>query len=396
MKQTLLALIICLVVAVSCNSVKKTQKAINFGNYNEAIETALKQLRNDKLKKNNQPFVFMLKEAFDKAEEVDLNLISFLEKEGNPANFEKIYNTYANLNIRQEKIRPLLPLINLKNNKQIPFSFSNYDTKIIQSKEQLSNYLYQNSVNIVKNSNKKIELRKAYSDLNYLNGLKPNYKNVLELMSEAHFKGTDFIIVELKNSTNKFIPQKLQDDLLNIDTFKLNSFWTVYHSNEQTNVKHDYNLLIDFQDINVSPEQIKERIVVQEKQVKDGWKYLLDQKGNTIKDSLGNKIKVDNFKTIKSTFYENTQFKTAQVIGKISFIDLESNQLLESFPLRSEFIFENTYGTFRGDKNALEESHILLLNNRFIPFPSNEQMIYDTGEDLKQQLKSIIQNNKFK
>jgi len=30
-----------------------------------------------------------------------------------------------------------------------------------------------------------------------------------------------------------------------------------------------------------------------------------------------------------------------------------------------------------------------------VPFPSNEQMVYDTGEDLKQKLKSIINRYNF-
>jgi hypothetical protein len=31
-----------------------------------------------------------------------------------------------------------------------------------------------------------------------------------------------------------------------------------------------------------------------------------------------------------------------------------------------------------------------------VPFPSNEQMVYDTGSDLKNKLKGIIQRNNFR
>jgi hypothetical protein len=31
-----------------------------------------------------------------------------------------------------------------------------------------------------------------------------------------------------------------------------------------------------------------------------------------------------------------------------------------------------------------------------VQFPTNEQMIYDSGQDLKQKLKSIITRNKFR
>ena len=58
-----------------------------------------------------------------------------------------------------------------------------------------------------------------------------------------------------------------------------------------------------------------------------------------------------------------------------------------------EFInesFENIYGNFRGDERALLREDRDLIRNRRVPFPSNEQMVYDTGEDLKAKLKDII------
>jgi hypothetical protein len=47
--------------------------------------------------------------------------------------------------------------------------------------------------------------------------------------------------------------------------------------------------------------------------------------------------------------------------------------------------------------NALEKKPItpILIEEQFL-FPTNEQMVYDTGEDLKLKLKNIITNNKFR
>jgi len=60
--------------------------------------------------------------------------------------------------------------------------------------------------------------------------------------------------------------------------------------------------------------------------------------------------------------------------------------LLKSFPLASEFVFENKYANYRGDKRALNKQQRRFVNNKFIPFPSNEQTMYDSGENLKQKL----------
>jgi hypothetical protein len=40
----------------------------------------------------------------------------------------------------------------------------------------------------------------------------------------------------------------------------LNDKWTVYNSNRQKGIDYDYGMVINFRQIYISPEQIKERI----------------------------------------------------------------------------------------------------------------------------------------
>ena len=268
-------------------------------------------------------------------------------------------------------------------------------SEIIDSKNALSNYLYTNSKNLLQTANK-IEARKVFDDLNYLNSINPGFKDVKKLIEEAQFKGTDFVNVYTKNETNMMIPIRLQDDLLDFSTYGLNDKWTVYHSNRQQGITYDFGIILNFREINISPEQIKEKQVIQEKQIKDGVKNLLDANGNIVRDSLGNPIKVDKFITVKGTAYQFTQFKACQVTAKVDYIDFNNNQLINTYPLASEFIFENIYATFRGDRRAFDEQYISYFGKRAVPFPSNEQMVYDTGEDLKAKLKEIISRNRIR
>ena len=77
-------------------------------------------------------------------------------------------------------------------------------------------------------------------------------------------------------------------------------------------------------------------------------------------------------------------------MGTIIYKDLKSNQVVDSFNIDSGFVFENLFAEFRGDRRALTRNDLALLRNRLLPFPSNEQLVYDTGEDLKLTLKQII------
>jgi uncharacterized protein YeeX (DUF496 family) len=375
--------------------VKQTQNLLSAGNYDEAILNSTSNLRSNKDKKGNQDYVYLLEEAFAKAKERDLNSITLWVKEKNPANFEKIFNTYLQLNNRQEKIKPLLPLKLLKERRNAIFPFDNYNDEMVASKNNLSGYLYANAKTLLSSSNK-ANFRKAFDDLNYLNEINPNYKNVGNLIDDARFKGTDYVLVFTKNETEQIIPARLQNDLLDFNTYGLNNKWTVFHSQKQKGITYDYGMTIRFQNILVSPEQIKEKEFIKEKQIIDGQKRLLDANGKEVIDNTGKIVMVDNLQNATIRIFESRQLKSCQVQAKIDYTDRITNQLTQSFPLVSEFVFENIFATYKGDRRASDTDYYSYFDRRAIPFPSNEQMVYDTGEDLKMKLKELISNNSFR
>src|SRR5690606_17442117 len=125
---------------------------------------------------------------------------------------------------------------------------------IVESKSALSKYLYDNSKALLKSTNK-LEIRKAYDDLEYLNQINPNYLNTLQLQEEALAKGRYYVNVALRNQTNLVIPVALQNDLLDFNTFGMNDKWTVYHNSIQKQIKYDYQIIVNFRAINITPEQ---------------------------------------------------------------------------------------------------------------------------------------------
>ncbi|ULC58460.1 hypothetical protein MBM09_11070 [Flaviramulus sp. BrNp1-15] len=385
--KKLLLFTIGLMLVASCSTSKKIEKSLSVGNYDLAIADAISKLRTNKDKKGKADFITMLQEAYNKATERDLSNIDFLKKDSNPVNFIRIYDAYVGLDNRQERIKPLLPLY--VNGREINFNFSDYTSQIINYKNNASEQLYNNANNLL-NSNNKLDYRLAYDNFREIEDINPNYKDVRQLLEVAHNKGTDFVLVDMINDTQKVIPVRLENDLLNFSSYGLNNFWAVYHNTPEEKVEYDYNMRVNLRAINISPEQIKERQVIKEKQIADGKKSLLDDNGQVVKDSLGNAIQVDNLKTVRCEYYEFTQFKSTQVTGNVEYVNLKTNQLVDAFPVTSEFIFEHIYATSRGDRRALDTSLIPFLERRAVPFPTEEQMIYDTGEDLKLQLKNII------
>ena len=99
MKKLLLSLF-ALVIIIACSSVKQTEEALNTGNYNQAINIALKNLRTNKEKKGKQAYITMLESAYAKANQRDLARIDFLTKDGNKAQLEEVYNIYQQLDTK--------------------------------------------------------------------------------------------------------------------------------------------------------------------------------------------------------------------------------------------------------------------------------------------------------
>ena len=385
--KKLLLFTIGLSILVACGGKKQVEAAVNSGNYDQAITTALNKLKTNKNKKRKYDYVLMLQDAYYKVVERDLNNIKHLKKDKNPELYREIYETYIDLDGRQEAIKPVLPLF--VNGKNIPFKFNDYSNDIVQSRETVSDYFYEKGLDLLELEDK-LQIREAYNVLSYIEAINPNYELTRSLMKEAHERGTSYVSVTIQNRTNQIIPQRLEDDLLNFDTYGLNQFWTVYHAQPNKEVTYDYAMQLQLKQINISPERIKEREFIREKDVADGWEYELDSNGNVVKDTLGNDIKIDKIIRVRARYNEFTQIKSTQVIADVVYLDIKTKQLLDTFTIDSEFVFENLFARMRGDKRALKSEDRKILNNRRVPFPSNEQMVYDTGEDLKLKLKDII------
>lgn len=377
-----------LLFIVACSSVKQANKALSSGNYEEAIHIAVNRLQKNKDKKADKEQIVILEKAFEKFKSSYTNKITFLEKENKPYNTQQIYDLYVCLDKVQNDIYPLLPLVK-NNGSEARFEFDDYSDKIINAKANYIAYLYDNSSQLL-NSSQKSDFRKAYNQLKELSTLESNYKNTKTLLEEAHFKGTDFYLVRIVNSTDQMIPRKLEDELLDFNTYGLGSFWKEFHSEEQRNVPYAYEVVLDFREILVSPERISEKEIALQKEIKDGYFYKTDRNGNYILDENGNKIKEDKIINVSGTLLQVIQTKSLAASGQVYHYDITKNKRVNTFPLKTEFIFENIFAEFKGDNRVLNKDEKAMVNNKFFPFPSNEQMLFDASSEIKSRLAGIL------
>jgi len=390
--KTVIHLLFISFLIIGCNSVKRNQKFIAKGNYNQSISLSVKKLQKDKTSEKNEEHIVLLEEAYKKAVDEDTRRVSFLKKEKNPMNTREIYTRYKDLSGRQEIVRSLLPLYSNSLGREAKFKMVNYTDDLITSKNNFLDYLYTEGALYMKRQNIE-DYRSAYSLYCEIEELQANYLDVPSLIQDAHFYGTDFVLVVLNNYSGQLIPYRMERDLLDFNTYGLNDFWIEYHNKQEQNIDYNFEIALDFRNINISPERISEREERRSKDIKSGWKYKRNRNGDIINDEDGNPIKIDTYETVTAFITSTKQSKSVFVEGNVIYRNLISGQYLNRYPLSSEFIFENIFAVYRGDKRALTNEDLDWINNRFVYFPTNEQMVLDAAEDIKIRLKDILKNN---
>lgn len=385
--RNLLFLFVALILT-SCNSVKKTQRAANSGDYTVAMNRSIQQLQRNKFNNKGRTYATILKQSFENYRTTTLERIRFLERETLKDNSKPVYQSYVNLQNFQNRIRPLLPLEN-QNRERINFDFYDFSENILVEKENYANYLYTKANDLLR-SNDKIDSRLAYNSLVELEQIAPNFRNSANLKREAYINGVDYILVSLYNDTQQVIPSQVEDRLLNFNTLNLDDLWTEYHVNKSDDVSYNLSIDINFTSIQFSPERLLDRQINLDREVVDGWRYKKNRNGEFILDDRGNKIKEDVVINASGVLFETIQSKEVQVMAEVNYFDLGTKQKINSYPLESLFVFENRFADFEGNKKVLNKDELFLLRGGPVPYPSNEIMLTDASEEIKGKLKIIL------
>ncbi len=381
---------VCITIVSIFASCSSSTKLMRSGNYDGAIYKATKKL---KRKKDKEKEIITLEQAYQKANERDKEKIIFLKKEGKPESWDLIFSTYARMSQRQQNIKPLLPLRIASQGRDAKFEFANYDEEIIQAKKNATEYFYAHALTLLDKNNQS-DARQAYNELLKVKSFSTNYKDVDKQLTRAKDIGTSYVLFKMKNATGVPLPPNFEDELTKISLNELNGEWVKYYTTETKGMTYDYTILVNMKNINVSPEGVKETNFTETKTIPDGFTYALDSKGNVMKDTAGNDIKIPKTKTISCNVVETYQTKKAIIAGTLDYINNNTGQLIKTDPIASENFFENRAYAAIGDLNALKPETAAKLGNRPMPFPPGFDMLLQAGGVLKGMVKNIIVNNK--
>ena len=386
MKRIVLVIFILTILLAGCGSSKKQ---LEKGNYDAAIQKAVKDLRKDP-KDTKQ--IDILTQAYKIANEQDNERVRMLKMEGKPNSWDEIYLVYKVLNDRQALVRTLPPL-NM-NGRSIEFPYVDYMADMVNAKRKAADFYYAHG-DVLMKSGIKESCRQAFAEYVRAKEYVGDYEGIDNKIQEAKLKGISRVFISIQNSSMLKFPKEFEDDLLALDLPRLNSEWVEYSTqNLNDNTQYDYFVNVTVKNIIVSPDQSLQRDSVIKRRIEDGFTYVLDKKGNVMKDTLGNDMKQTKYKNLQCALVETIQSKTCRIDGDVDVIQMNPNKELRKDPIRAESNFENISSRALGDIQALNSNQLERTKTSIVPFPTDIEMVIRCSQSLKMAIKGAIQNDR--
>jgi hypothetical protein len=386
MKRIVPVIFILTILLAGCGSSKKQ---LEKGNYDAAIQKAVKDLRKDP-KDTKQ--IDILNQAYKIANEQDNERVRMLKMEGKPNSWDEIYLVYKALNDRQALVRTLPPL-NM-NGRSIEFPYVDYIQDMVNAKRKAADFYYAHGDELMKSGIKE-SYRQAFAEYMRAKEYVGDYEGIDNKIQDAKLRGISKVFISIQNSSMLKFPKEFEDDLLALDLPRLNSEWVEYSTqNLNENTQYDYYVNVNVKNIMVSPDQSLQRDSVIKRRIEDGFTYVMDKKGNVMKDSLGNDIKQTKYKNLQCALVETIQSKTCRIDGDVDVIQMNPNKELRKDPIRAESNFENISSRALGDIQALNANQLERTKTSIVPFPTDIAMVIRCSQSLKMAIRGAIQNDR--
>jgi len=380
-------LLIFALLIMSCSS---PEKLLVKGNYDALIEKSVKNLIK---KPDSEEDAEMLDKAYKLANDRDMDRIKYLKMEGNPNTWDEMLGLYGSLKNRQVSVRRVLPLH--VGGRTIQYEYVDYDAEMVAAKRKAADYYYNHGRSLMEGKTKEsyrqanYELRRAQD---YSGG---SYPDLTRLLAETRYQGMSRVLVGAVNKTIINLPAEFMDGLVSVNANELNSEWVEYYTRKlDKETEYDYYVDIILQNIEVSPDVVQDKDEILKKTVDNGFEYVLDSKGNVMRDTAGNDIKVKKYKEIQCTLIETHQLKDCNIRGEIEFSSMNPQSLLKKQPIGATMHFEHVSARAVGDVNALTPEKRQLIEMKPMPFPDDIRMIFDCTEQLKKAINEAVQYNR--
>lgn len=373
MKARLLPFVLLLAVLIgSCSTGKK---ALQKGNYADAVFKSIERLRSNPDSKNA---ISTLKNAYPLA--VQILEIEIEELLGtNDANkYVFVAEKYQLLDNMAKDIRRSPAAMKIIPNPRT------YTSQLTAAKNKAAEEAYQNGRNLM-DKNTREESREAFYAFQTCLNYNPNYKDARRLLDIARERATLKVLVEqipvpgrYKLSSGFFYDQILSY-LNSSRSNEFISFMTPKEAKKYSNIDQFMQMeFFDFQ-VGASKENHKEKEYTSRDSVKVG-SATIDGK------------KVDVYNKVKASLTTHKREVSSSGVLQIRIIDAYSNKILEQRKLPGSFVWKTEWASYNGDKRALSKVQLELCNRKPASAPAPQDLFLEFTKPIFDQTKSYLGN----
>lgn len=374
-------------IMIAGTGCKVAEKEFRKGNYDDAIDICVKRLIDNP---DKSEYILIMEEAFRRANDEDLAAVKALNAEGRPDRWEDIYFIYQRIYVRQEKIKPLMPLYVGAEERDAEFKFVDAVGELNNAKKNAAAYWYADGM-LKLNTGDMYKAREAYYTLQNIHRYYAEYKDVDDQIAKAKALGMADALFLLQNNTTGNYNYNVQQAINKFTVREDYGTWyRVYNTLAEKDAEFTIELIL--REVQAFPEKVSTNRYQESKEIIDGYEFVYDAQGNMVLDSLGKPVKVPDYKTVTAWVTETWQEKVATISGEVLYKD-KSGRVLRSIPVRSDAVFQNYYATATGYYEALSAQSKQKIGGAPVPFPSDDQLLVDAVNQMQCNVNDVLDDN---
>lgn len=376
--KTFFYTLVLVIVITSCKSV---EKMVEKGEYDKAFSYAINKLQGDKNKKTE--YVKALEKAYFKLNSASLKEIDKLNANSKPENWSKVLNIYKNIENRQDRLDPLIPLVS-ENGYVASFDMKSYKDEIRVAEDNTCLFYYNNALTLLERAEKtkdKISARNAYDELKKIERYKTRYRDSEILKDNALNLGLTTIYFEIFNELRDFHSNDIERELLTMPVSNMDNLWYDYSIGENAGHNADFVVIVDLTDLNFSPERERVNTYTDSKEI-----LIRKDKVKEIRDSVEVWVEKEVYEKVRADFTEVFREKKSELHGRVRVLDTRTKEYIKNIPINVYHDFNGYGGKFAGDERALTEESKKRMDNYLEFFPTDFEM----AEDLASAFKNAV------
>jgi len=364
-----------LLAAIFFSSCSTGKKALQKGNYSDAVFKSIERLRSNPDSKNA---ISTLQNAYPLAVQTLEVEIEELLNTNDAKKYEFVAAKYQLLDNMAKEIRRSPAALKIISHPKT------YTNQLTAAKDKAAEEAYQNGRNLMA-KNTRGEAREAFYAFQSCLNFNANYKDARRLLDVARESATLKVLVEqipvpgrYKLSSDFFYDQILSY-LNSSRSNEFVNFLTPKEAKKYSNV--DHIMLMEFFDFQVgaSRENQKEKEYTSRDSVKVG-SATIDGK------------KVDVFNKVKANLTTHKREVSSSGILQIKIIDAFSNKILEQRKLPGSFVWNTEWASYNGDKRALSKEQLDLCKRKPASAPAPQDLFLEFTKPIFDQTKNYLRN----